>query len=101
MRFSICCLLGCAGLAAQSIQQLEAAARAHLAARNANAALDDYQRLAALNPNSASYEDEIGFLLAATNRVAEAIPHLEKATALDPKLSAAWYREVIRQGRIV
>ena len=37
------------------------------------------------------YEDQIGVLLVATNRKAEGIPHLQKATELDPKLSVAWF----------
>jgi len=80
LRLGILVLLVSACLNAQAISQLEAAAKAHLAARNANAALADYQKLAALNPKSALYEDQIGFLLAATNRVPEGIPHLQRAT---------------------
>jgi tetratricopeptide (TPR) repeat protein len=75
---------------------LEAAARAHLAARDA-AALADYQRLLSLNPKSAMYEDETGFLLVATNRVAAGISHLKKATELDAKLTVAWYHLGVAQ----
>ena len=78
-------------LCAQSVQQLEASARAHLAARDTTAALADYQKLAQLVPNSAAYQDKIGFILAATNRAADAIPHFQRATELDPKLAEAWF----------
>jgi tetratricopeptide (TPR) repeat protein len=94
------CLLSCVCLAAQSstaILQLEAAARAHLAARDAAAALADYQRLLSLNPKSAMYEDETGFWLVATNRVAAGISHLKKATELDAKLTVAWYHLGVAQ----
>jgi hypothetical protein len=47
---------------------LEADAQRHLAAKDAGAALADYKKLAQLAPGSAAYQDQIGFLLAATNR---------------------------------
>jgi tetratricopeptide (TPR) repeat protein len=78
-------------LAAQTVQQLESTARERLAAKDANGALAAYQKLAALVPKSAEYEDQIGFLLAATNRSSEAIPHFQRATELDPKMAQAWY----------
>ena len=84
------CLLLAAQPAA-TVQQWEASARQHLANRDANAALADYEKLAQLVPNSSVYEDEIGFLLAATNRTAQAVSHLKRATELDPKLAQAWY----------
>lgn len=85
--------LSSSGLWAQtsSVQQLEVSARQHLAARDVAAALSDYEKLAELIPQSADYQDQIGFLLAATNRAAEAIPHFERATALNPKLAQAWF----------
>ncbi len=94
MRLVLHVLLTCMPLAAQSfsgVQQLEAAARQHLAARDANAALKDYEALAQLQPKSAVYQDEIGFLLAATSRSGEAVPHFERATQLDPNMAQAWY----------
>jgi tetratricopeptide (TPR) repeat protein len=76
---------------AQSVADLEAQARQRLAARDAAGALADYQKLAALVPKSAVYQDQIGFILAATNRSAEAIPYFERATELDPKMAQAWF----------
>ena len=80
-----------------AIPSLEAAARAHWAAQNGTAALADYQKLALLNPKSAVYEDQIGFLLAAAGRVPEGIPHLRRATELDQKLAVAWYHLGVAQ----
>ena len=74
-----------------AIDQLEMSARRHLAARDVTSALADYEKLSELAPSNAGYEDEIGFLLAATNRAPEAIPHFERATALNPKLAEAWF----------
>jgi superkiller protein 3 len=96
MRRSLFILVAFAGLAlwAQSnaaIQQLEASARSHLAARDAVSAVADYEKLAQLVPQSADYQDEIGFLLAAMNRAREAVPHFERATQLNPKLARAWF----------
>ena len=70
---ALCCMPSAvqASQASQSfalVAQLEAEARQRLAARHANGALAAYQKLAGLVPNSARYQDEIGFLLAATNR---------------------------------
>ena len=81
-------------LAAQTsanIPQLEALAKERLAARDASRALAIYEKLAELNPASATYQDQIGFLMAATNRSPEAIPHFQRATELDPKMAQAWY----------
>jgi superkiller protein 3 len=89
---AILCL--CLPLAAQTtatVQQLEATARDRLAARDAAGALTAYEKLAELAPKSAAYQDEIGFLLAATNRSPEAIAHFQRATELDPKMAQAWY----------
>src|SRR5581483_11029341 len=74
-----------------TVHELEASARRHLAARDATAALAEYQKLAQMVPQSADYQDEIGFLLAATSRTSEAVPHFERATALNPKLAQAWF----------
>jgi len=85
-------LAGSARLAADtSIPQLEKLARQALAAKDANGALAAYRKLAQIVPGSAAYQDEIGFLLAATNRNAEAIPYFENATRLDSKMAVAWY----------
>ena len=81
-------------LAAQTsatLQQLESTARERLAAQDVNGALATYEKLAALVPRSAAYQDEIGFLLAATNLSPDAIAHFQRATELDPKMAQAWY----------
>jgi tetratricopeptide (TPR) repeat protein len=78
-------------LAAQTVEQLESTARERLAAKDANGALAAYEKLAGLVPRSAGYQDQIGFLLAATNRSLDAIPHFQRATELDPKMAQAWY----------
>jgi predicted Zn-dependent protease len=62
-----------------------------LAAHDASGALEAYQKLAKLVPQSAGYQDEVGFHLAATNRTTSAIPYLQRATELDPKMAPAWY----------
>src|SRR5580658_9745773 len=89
LRLSIFCLS--LSLAAQTVDQLESTARERLAAKDANGALAAYEKLGALVPRSAAYRDQIGFLLAATNRSSQAIPHFQRATDLDPKFAPAWY----------
>src|SRR5262249_13566816 len=54
-------------------------------------ALAAFERAQALDPNSAEIEDEIGFLLAAVNRGAEAAAHFERAIAVDPNWAPAHY----------
>ena len=78
-------------LAAQTVQQLESTAKDRLAAKDAAGALEAYQKLAVVVPNSAVYQDQIGFLLAATNHSTDAIPHLKRAKELDPQMAVAWY----------
>jgi len=78
-------------LATQTVPQLEASARARLAAHDAKGALEAYEALAKAVPKSAEYQDEIGFLLAATGRDEQALPYFERATVLDPRMALAWY----------
>jgi tetratricopeptide (TPR) repeat protein len=66
-------------------------AQSDAAIAQAVGALADYQKLAQLVPQSADYQDQIGFLLAATNRSSEAIPHFKRATELNPKFAQAWF----------
>src|SRR5580704_2088541 len=80
-----------AGQTPATVQELDATARQRLAARDANGALEAYEKLARLVPQSAAYQDEVGFLLAATKRTKDAIPYLRRATELDPKMAQAWY----------
>ena len=63
LRCSLSLMLLAGSLAAQTIPQLEANARQRLSARDANGALAAYEKLAQLNPQSAVYQDQIGFLL--------------------------------------
>src|SRR5579863_8856896 len=79
------------GQASSSIRDLEATARQRWAAQDAAGALAAYEKLAVLVPNSAAYQDQIGFLLASTDRTADALPHFRRATELDPKMAQAWY----------
>ncbi|MGH9611273.1 MAG: tetratricopeptide repeat protein, partial [Bryobacteraceae bacterium] len=74
-----------------SVQQLQAQARSALAARNLPEALADYQKLVQIVPRSAAYQDELGFLLAASKRTSESIEHFRRATELDPKMAQAWF----------
>ena len=74
-----CCACFYGAQAPENIRRLEAEAKALLSAQNANGALTKYKELARLVPRSAVYQDEIGFLLAATNRTSEAIPYFEQA----------------------
>src|SRR5260370_14941155 len=82
-----CGFLGAGETAAEWIRQ----GRAYKARGDANAAVRAFEKAAALDPKSAEVEDEIGFLLAATNRQSEAIPHFEKAVQLDPAFAPAHY----------
>src|ERR1035441_8965599 len=91
----LCLSLRLAAQTGATVPQLESTARERLAARDANGALAAYEKLAVLFPKSAAYQDEIGFLLAATNRSAEAIAHFQRATELDPKMAQAWYHLVV------
>ncbi|MGH9583857.1 MAG: tetratricopeptide repeat protein, partial [Bryobacteraceae bacterium] len=74
-----------------SIQQLESQARGAVVARNIDAAIADYQKLAQVMPHSAAFQDELGFLLAASKRTSESIEHFRRATEIDPKLATAWF----------
>src|SRR5690348_7505745 len=71
--------------------RLEAEAQRALAAGEASGALAKYEQLAKLVPRSAQYEDQIGFILAATNRTEESIPHFQRAIELDPKFAQGYY----------
>src|ERR1022692_714867 len=87
----LCLSLRLAAQTGATVPQLESTARERLAAKDANGALAAYEKLAVLAPKSAEYQDQIGFLLAATNRSSDAIPHFQKAAELDPKMAQAWY----------
>ena len=56
-----------AGDSSEAVHQLEVSARQKLDARDVAGALAAYAKLAELVPASAAYQDETGFLLAATN----------------------------------
>ena len=44
-----------------------------------------FEEAAELDPKSAHFQDEIGFLLAVLNRRSEAIEHFQHAIDLDPR----------------
>jgi len=74
-----------------TVPDLEALARKRIAAGDGEGALAAYQKLIGLVPKSAVYQDQAGFVLAATERSTEAIPYFQRATKLDPKMAQAWY----------
>src|SRR5260370_21206269 len=82
-----CSFVGAGESAAEWIRQ----GRASKVRGDAAAALRAFEKASSLDPKSAEVEDEIGFLLAATNRQSEAIPHLIKAAQLDPSFAPAHY----------
>ena len=89
--FSLICSALLFAQAPSTVPDLEALARQRLAARDATGALAAYRKLAELVPKSAAYQDQIGFLLAATKQSGEAIQHFQRATELDPKMAQAWF----------
>src|SRR5260370_22513369 len=94
MRSRWVCLFLCslAALPAQeTLAQLESRARELKARGDAAGSLEAWQKAAALDPKSASIQDEIGFLLAVLNRRQEAIHHFERAISLDPRSALARY----------
>ena len=58
---------------------------------DAAGALIGFQQAAAIDPKSARFEDEIGFLLAVLNRRDEALSHFTRAIDLDPRYAAGQY----------
>src|SRR5579863_7372842 len=77
--------------AADSLEEIESRANALKAAGDAAGALAAYQEAATLDPKSARYQDEIGFLLAVLNRRPEALEHFKQAIELDPKFAPAHF----------
>jgi tetratricopeptide (TPR) repeat protein len=81
------------------------ASRSHLRARAGRqaAAIEDAQALVAAHPQrSAADWFNLGFLLEAAGRAADAEPAFRRAVALDERLDRAWYGlalVLIRQGR--
>src|SRR5258708_17806979 len=91
-RIGLCALLGCALHAgAENAAEWVRQGRDFKAKGDAAAALRAFERASSLDPESAEVEDEIGFLLAATNRQPEAIPHFNRAVQLDPAFAPAHY----------
>src|ERR687883_407433 len=66
-------------------------ARRLVAEGRASEALAAYQELAGKFPHVARYEDQIGFILAATRQTNAAIPHFERAIAIDRTFAPAHY----------
>ena len=67
---------------AETLQEVKARAAALKAKGDAAGALAAYERAAELAPQAAEIQDEIGFLMAATNRAAEAKTRFERAIQL-------------------
>ena len=84
---SICVLAA----AADSLPDLEARGAALKSRGDAAGALEAYEKAAALNPESARLEDEVGFLLAVLQRRDEALRKFQQAIDLDPKFAPAQY----------
>ncbi len=83
----LCWALCAADTAADWVRQ----GQASRAKGDAAAALQAFEKALSLDPKSPQIEDEIGFILAATNRRDEAIAHFEKAIQLDPRFASAHY----------
>src|SRR5947209_5712167 len=77
--------------AAGSVKEIESRAVELKAKGDAAGALAAYQEAAALEPKSAHFQDEIGFLLAVLNRQSEAVEHFKTAIDLDSRYAAAHY----------
>src|SRR5258708_3581268 len=80
-------VLAAADTAADWVRQ----GQAYKAKGDAAAALQAFEKALALDPKSPQIEDEVGFILAATNRRDEAIAHFEKAIQLDARFAPAHY----------
>src|SRR5579864_1390566 len=88
----LCAIFACFVLvAAENAAEWVRQGRDFKAKGDAVAALRAFERASSLDPASAEIEDEIGFLLAATGRASEAMPHFEKAVRLDPEFAPAHY----------
>ena len=88
------CLVVCfqfVTLAAATLEELESRATSLKAAGDATGALAVYQEAATLDPKSARYQDEIGFLLRVLNRGPEASQHFRQAIELDPQFAPAHF----------
>src|SRR5579859_3532468 len=72
-------------------QPVDAEARRALAAGRVEEALSLYGKLAREFPRSPAWEDQVGFILAASKRPHEAIPHFERSIAIDPAFGEAYY----------
>lgn len=85
MRFSVLiAFCVCAPTFGETVTELAAKAERLKKQGHAAAALTAYQQAAALQPRSASFQDEVGFLLAVLHKSSEAIAHFERAIELDP-----------------
>ena len=73
--------------------QTESDAQALTHSGKIDEAIGIYSALARKSPGTPRYEDQIGFLLAATKRVSEALPHFRRATEIDPRYAPAFYHE--------
>src|SRR5450759_1450419 len=90
-RLSLVACLPLIVLAAASLKEVESRALALKSKGDAAGALAAYEEAAALDPKSARYRDEIGFLLAVLNRPGEEIEHFKRSLSLDPRFAPAHY----------
>ena len=77
--------------AQDSLAQLQTRALELKARGDAAGSLAAWEKAAALAPQSAQIQDEIGFLLAVLNRRPEAIEHFKRAIELDPRAASPRY----------
>src|SRR5271167_4086084 len=78
-------------LAQGDVQEIESRANELKSKGDAAGALAAYQEAAKLDPKSARFQDEIGFLLAVLNQPTEATQYFRHALELDPKFASAHY----------
>src|SRR5271165_2384911 len=71
------------------VKDIESSALALKAKGDAAGALAAFEEAARLEPKSARYQDEIGFLLAVLGRRGEAVEHFKHAIELDPQYAPA------------
>src|SRR5580704_903362 len=78
-------------IASSDVGEIEARAIALKSKGDAAGALAAYEQAAALDPKSARFQDEIGFLLAVLNRRDEAVSRFKRAIELDPRYAPAHF----------
>src|SRR5579884_2753230 len=84
-------VLSVTAVAADRLKDIESRAAELKAKGDAAGALAAYENAAALDPKSARYQDEIGFLLAVLGRRDDALERFKHAIELDPQFAPAHY----------